>query len=98
MAFAPIDDAVAAIAAGEIVVVVDDHDRENEGDLIIAAEFATPDKIAFFLNHTSGVICIPMTGDRLDELDLPPMVVENTESNRTAFTISVDARDGTTTG
>jgi len=98
MAFADVDDAVAAIGRGEIVVVVDDHDRENEGDLIMAAEFATADKIAFFLAHTSGVICMPMIGERLDELELPPMVSENTESNRTAFTVSVDARTGTTTG
>jgi len=89
---------VAAFAAGEIVVVVDDASRENEGDLIIAAEAATADKIAFFLNHTSGVICMPMMGERLDQLDLPPMVLDNTESNRTAFTVSVDSRHGTTTG
>jgi 3,4-dihydroxy 2-butanone 4-phosphate synthase/GTP cyclohydrolase II len=98
MPFAKIEDAIAAIGEGEIVVVVDDADRENEGDLIMAAEFATPERIAFFLSHTSGVICVPMTGDRLDALDLPPMVSENTESNRTAFTVSVDCRHGTTTG
>jgi 3,4-dihydroxy 2-butanone 4-phosphate synthase / GTP cyclohydrolase II len=98
MPFADIEDAIAAIGAGEMVIVVDDADRENEGDLIMAAEYATPDKIAFFLNHTSGVICIPLTGDRLDALDLPPMVSENTESQRTAFTVSVDYRHGTTTG
>src|SRR5947207_15552312 len=98
MPFADIEDAIAAIGAGEMVIVVDDADRENEGDLVMAAEYATPDKIAFFLNHTSGVICIPLTGDRLDALDLPPMVSENTESQRTAFTVSVDARHGTTTG
>ncbi len=96
--FSTIPDAIAAFARGEIVVVVDDANRENEGDLIMAAEFATPDKIAFFLNHTSGVICAPLTGARLDALELPPMVVDNTESNRTAFTISVDARVGTSTG
>ena len=89
---------MAAMAAGEIVVVVDDASRENEGDLVVAAEFATPETIAFFLNHTSGVICMPMVGERLDELDLPPMVIDNTESNRTAFTVSVDGRHGTTTG
>jgi len=96
--FAAIPDAVAAFGRGEVVVVVDDHDRENEGDLIVAAEFATPERIAFFLAHTSGVICAPMTGERLDELALPPMVVDNTDTNRTAFTVSVDARHGTTTG
>jgi 3,4-dihydroxy 2-butanone 4-phosphate synthase / GTP cyclohydrolase II len=98
MPFADIEDAIAAIGAGEMVIVVDDADRENEGDLVMAAEYATPDKIAFFLNHTSGVICIPLKGDRLDALDLPPMVQENTESQRTAFTVSVDYRHGTTTG
>jgi 3,4-dihydroxy 2-butanone 4-phosphate synthase/GTP cyclohydrolase II len=96
--FAPIDEAVAAIAAGGVVVVVDDASRENEGDLIVAAEFASAETIAFFLNHTSGVVCMPMTGQRLDELELPPMVVDNTESNRTAFTVSVDGRHGVTTG
>src|SRR4051812_23678372 len=96
--FAPIEEAVAAMAAGQVVVVVDDASRENEGDLVVAAQFATPETIAFFLNHTSGVICMPMLGDRLDALDLPPMVIDNTEANRTAFTVSVDARVGTTTG
>ena len=98
MPFSTIQEAVTAFAAGEIVVVVDDASRENEGDLIVAAEFATAEKIAFFLSHTSGVICMPMTGERLDQLELPPMVVDNTESNRTAFTVSVDNRHGTTTG
>jgi len=96
--FAAIEDAVAAVARGEVVVVVDDEQRENEGDLIMAAEYATPEKIAFFVRHTSGVICMPMTGDRLDELQLPLMVTDNTESQRTAFTVSVDHRHGTTTG
>ncbi|MEY2437175.1 MAG: 3,4-dihydroxy 2-butanone 4-phosphate synthase / cyclohydrolase, partial [Acidimicrobiaceae bacterium] len=80
MAFAPIEDAVAAIGRGEIVVVVDDEDRENEGDLIMAAEFATPERIAFFVKHTSGLICAPITNQRADELDLPLMVPINTES------------------
>jgi len=78
--------------------VVDDEDRENEGDLIMAAEFATPETIAFFLHHTSGVICAPVTRERARELDLPLMVANNTESMRTAFTVSVDYRHGTTTG
>jgi 3,4-dihydroxy 2-butanone 4-phosphate synthase/GTP cyclohydrolase II len=98
MPFAKIEDAVAAIGRGEIVIVVDDEDRENEGDLIMAAEFATPDKIAFFLHHTSGVICAPVTRERARELDLPLMVTDNTESMRTAFTVSVDFRHGTSTG
>jgi 3,4-dihydroxy 2-butanone 4-phosphate synthase / GTP cyclohydrolase II len=82
----------------EIKDVVDDEDRENEGDLIMAAEFATPETIAFFLHHTSGVICAPVTRERARELDLPLMVANNTESMRTAFTVSVDYRHGTTTG
>jgi 3,4-dihydroxy 2-butanone 4-phosphate synthase/GTP cyclohydrolase II len=96
--FASIPDAVAAVGRGEIVVVVDDEDRENEGDLIMAAEAATAETIAFFVRHTSGVICAPLTGDRLDELDIPLMVRDNTESQRTAFTYSVDVRHGTSTG
>ena len=98
MPFAPIEEAIAAIGRGEILVVVDDEDRENEGDLVMAAEFATGEKIAFFLDHTSGVICAPLTAERADELDLPLMVAVNTESQRTAFTVSVDFRIGTTTG
>jgi 3,4-dihydroxy 2-butanone 4-phosphate synthase/GTP cyclohydrolase II len=98
MPFAKIEDAVAAIGRGEIVIVVDDEDRENEGDLIMAAEAATPEKVAFFLHHTSGVICAPVTRERARELDLQLMVVDNTESMRTAFTVSVDVRQGTTTG
>jgi 3,4-dihydroxy 2-butanone 4-phosphate synthase/GTP cyclohydrolase II len=93
-----VEKAIAAIGRGEMVVVVDDEDRENEGDLIMAAEYATPDAIAFFLQHTSGVICIPLEGDRLDHLELPLMVSTNTESQRTAFTVTVDYRHGTTTG
>jgi 3,4-dihydroxy 2-butanone 4-phosphate synthase / GTP cyclohydrolase II len=96
--FAPVEDAIAAIKRGEFVVVVDDADRENEGDLVMAAEAATPERIAFMVNHTSGLICVPMLGERLDELRLPLMVVENTDSHRTAFTVSVDAVMGTTTG
>ncbi|HEY3673725.1 MAG TPA: bifunctional 3,4-dihydroxy-2-butanone-4-phosphate synthase/GTP cyclohydrolase II [Acidimicrobiia bacterium] len=92
------ENAVAAVARGEIVIVVDDADRENEGDLIMAAEAMTPEKMAFMIRHTSGVICMPVEGARLDELRLPLMVADNTESQRTAFTVSVDARHGTTTG
>jgi 3,4-dihydroxy 2-butanone 4-phosphate synthase / GTP cyclohydrolase II len=98
MSFAPIEDAIAAIGRGEIVVVVDDEDRENEGDLIMAAEFATPEAIAFFLHHTSGFICVSITGERAHELELGAMVAENTESMRTAFLVSVDAIAGTSTG
>ncbi len=96
--FDTVEEAVEAIARGEIVVVVDDEDRENEGDLIMAAEHATAEKIAFFVRHTSGLICVPMTGERLDELDIPLMVSHNTEAQRTAFTYSVDFRHGTSTG
>lgn len=96
--FDPVEDAIAAIGRGEIVVVVDDEDRENEGDLIMAAEFATADKIAFFVNHTSGVICAPVLDERADELDLQLMVAHNTEALRTAFTVTIDYRHGTSTG
>ncbi|MBM36901.1 MAG: bifunctional 3,4-dihydroxy-2-butanone-4-phosphate synthase/GTP cyclohydrolase II [Actinomycetota bacterium] len=95
---AAVEDAIEAIGRGEIVVVVDDEDRENEGDLIMAAEHATPESIAFFVRYTSGVLCAPMTGERLDDLALPLMVTVNTEPMRTAYTITVDAAEGTTTG
>ena len=98
MPFTTIENAIDAIARGEAVVVVDDANRENEGDLIIAAEKTTPDTMAFMVRHTSGVICMPLEGDRLDELQLPMMVAENTTAYRTAFTVSVDAKRGTTTG
>ena len=95
---APIEDVVAAIARGEMVVMVDDEDRENEGDLIMAAQFATPEKLAFIIRHTSGVVCAPLTDERCDDLRLPLMVEQNTESQRTAFTDTVDLIDGTSTG
>jgi 3,4-dihydroxy 2-butanone 4-phosphate synthase/GTP cyclohydrolase II len=96
--FAPIEEVVAAIARGEMVVMVDDEDRENEGDLIMAAQHATAEKLAFIIRHTSGVICAPMTGARCDDLRLPLMVENNTESHRTAFTDSVDLVEGVSTG
>ena len=98
MKFAPIEEIIEAIGRGEMVIMVDDADRENEGDLIIAAEDATPDSVGFMLRYTSGIICLPIIGDRLDELELPMMVAKNTDIRRTAFTVSVDAADGTTTG
>ncbi len=98
MPFTEIENAIDAITRGELVIVVDDADRENEGDLIMAAEKVTPESIAFMIRHTSGVICQPLEGERCDELSLPLMVQNNTEMQRTAFTISVDARHGTTTG
>jgi len=96
--FAPIDQVIAAIARGEMVVLVDDEDRENEGDLIMAAEHVTPEKLAFIIRHTSGVVVAPLTGERCDDLRLQLMVDHNTESHRTAFTVSVDLLEGTSTG
>jgi 3,4-dihydroxy 2-butanone 4-phosphate synthase/GTP cyclohydrolase II len=98
VSLAPIEEAVAAVARGEMVVVIDDADRENEGDLIMAAEKVSPAAIAFMVRHTSGVICAPLTGERLDALEIGLMVPANTESHRTAFTVTVDACLGTTTG
>ena len=94
----PIEDIVADVKAGRIVILLDDEDRENEGDLIMAAEKVTPEAIAFFVRHTSGIICMPMTRERLEQLRLPQMVPDNTEAHRTAFTVSVDYKHGTTTG
>ena len=96
----PVEEAIAAIAAGGIVVVADDEDRENEGDLIMAADAATDASIAFFVRYTSGVICVSLDGDRCADLRLPLMVppMANNESQGTAFTVTVDLRSGTTTG
>jgi len=96
--FASVPEAIDEIRQGRMVIVVDDADRENEGDLIMAAERVTPEAIAFIVRHTSGVICMPVVGERLDELEIPLMVAANTDSRRTAFTVSVDARAGVTTG
>jgi 3,4-dihydroxy 2-butanone 4-phosphate synthase / GTP cyclohydrolase II len=93
-----VEQAVADIAAGRPVVVVDDANRENEGDIIAAASKMTPDLMAFMIRYTSGVICVPLPGAVLDRLQLPLMTPANSERMRTAFTISVDARDGVTTG
>ncbi len=98
MAFSEVQEAIDSIGRLGMAVVVDDEDRENEGDLVMAAEAATPENIAFFLAHTSGVICVPLLPERADALDLPLMVTANTEAQRTAFTVSVDFRHGTTTG
>jgi 3,4-dihydroxy 2-butanone 4-phosphate synthase/GTP cyclohydrolase II len=94
----PIEDVIAAMARGEIVVIVDDEDRENEGDFIMAAEFATPEKLAFIVRYSTGVVCCPLTDERCDDLRLPLMVEQNTESQRTAFTDTVDLIEGTSTG
>jgi 3,4-dihydroxy 2-butanone 4-phosphate synthase/GTP cyclohydrolase II len=91
-------EAVADIKAGKMVIVVDDEDRENEGDLVMAACKATPGAINFMARHGRGLICLPMLGPDLDRLKIPDMVVENTTSYGTAFTVSVDAKKGTTTG
>lgn len=94
----PIDKALLTLKKGEFIIVVDDEDRENEGDLILAAEKATPQALAFMIRYTTGIICLSMLGERLDELHLPQMVMNNTDYKQTAFTISVDSRDNTTTG
>lgn len=96
--FDTIEEALEEIRAGRMVVVADDADRENEGDLIMAAEKVTPEAIGFIVRHTSGLICVPMEGERLRALQLPLMVGDLTDPQRTAFTVSVDARRDTTTG
>ena len=96
--FASIEQAISAFRQGEFLVVVDDAERENEGDLIIAAQHATPARVGFMVRHTSGLICLPALGERLDELMIPMMVANNTDARRTAFTVSVDYGPGTTTG
>lgn len=93
-----ISDAIEDIRLGRIVVVVDDEDRENEGDLIMAAEKVTPEAINFLASEGRGLICMPLSGDIADQLDLPPMTTKNTENTRCNFTISIDAKTGTTTG
>ena len=98
MSRAVIEEAITAIARGEMIVVLDDDDRENEGDLILGADHVTAEKLAFFVRYTSGLICAAITDERADELDLPLMVKTNTESQATAFTVTVDAKCGTTTG
>ncbi|MGH6923397.1 MAG: 3,4-dihydroxy-2-butanone-4-phosphate synthase [Propylenella sp.] len=98
MSLNSVPEAIAAIAAGEMVVVVDDDDRENEGDLILAASKAMPEQIAFMIRHTSGIICAPMTEELAARLQLSPMVETNRDPMRTAFTVSVDYREGLTTG
>ncbi|EIC31543.1 MULTISPECIES: bifunctional 3,4-dihydroxy-2-butanone-4-phosphate synthase/GTP cyclohydrolase II [Methylomicrobium] len=90
--------ALKAIRNGEFVVVADDADRENEGDLIIAAEKITPERMAFLIRHSSGVVCVSLPGERIDALHLQPMVANNTDAHGTAFTVSVDLNKGTSTG
>jgi 3,4-dihydroxy 2-butanone 4-phosphate synthase / GTP cyclohydrolase II len=96
--FDSVEETLEEIRKGNMVIVTDDANRENEGDLILAAEKATPEKISFMIRYTSGVICVPMEGVDLDRLELPLMTVQNTESMRTAYTVSVDAKEGVSTG
>ena len=96
--FARIEDAIAAYRRGEMIIVVDDEDRENEGDLTLAAEKVTPEAINFMARYGRGLICLALTGERLDALDLPLMVSHNTAHFGTAFTVSIEARGRTTTG
>src|SRR3981081_1516838 len=96
--FSTVDEAVAEIAAGRMIIVVDDEDRENEGDLTLAAEACTPEMVAFLRKYASGVICVPMTSERLEQLELPQMVQRNEARLGTAFSVTVDAREGITTG
>ena len=98
MKFDRIEDALALMAQGSMVVVVDDEDRENEGDLILAAEHATPERVGFMVRYSSGVICAALPAEQLDRLNLPFMVARNTESMATAYTVTTDYRHGTTTG
>lgn len=96
MSFNTIEEAIESIKNGEMVIVIDDEDRENEGDLVMAAEFATPENINFMIKEARGLVCVPMTIDRLNHLELGPMVMNNTDVNQTAFTISVDHKNTTT--
>ena len=98
MSFAPIEEAVEDVRRGKVVIVVDDEDRENEGDLVVAAEKITPEHVSFMVRYCSGIICVPMQAERLEELNLPLMAPDNSDPMGTAFTVSVDARKGTTTG
>ena len=93
-----VEQAIDEIGKGRMVIVVDDEDRENEGDLVMAAEKVTPEAINFIVRHSSGIVCVPLTAERLEELRVPMMVRENTARLSTAFTVSVDALEGTTTG
>jgi 3,4-dihydroxy 2-butanone 4-phosphate synthase/GTP cyclohydrolase II len=95
---ASVEEAVKTVKAGKLIIIVDDEDRENEGDLMVAAEKVTPDIINFMAKHGRGLICLSLTRDRARQLELPPMVMDNTAQFQTAFTISIDAKEGTTTG
>lgn len=94
----PVEDALAALRAGRAVIVVDDQDRENEGDFVLAAELATPELLALVIRHSSGMLCVPMEGADLDRLQIPMMTARNTDPMRTAYTVTVDAAAGVSTG
>ena len=94
--FNTIEEAIADIATGKMIVVVDDEDRENEGDLLMAAEKVTPEAINFMARHGRGLICMPIARERLDQLNILSMVEKNTDSHQTAFTVSIDAMETTT--
>src|SRR5690349_7665657 len=96
--FAPIDQAIKAIRAGEMIIVVDDEDRENEGDLTMAASKVTPEAVNFMVKHGRGLLCLAMTPERLDELEIPLEVSDNSSARETAFCVSIDAKAGTSTG
>src|SRR3712207_221902 len=97
-AFATVEEAIEDVRQGKFVIVLDDEDRENEGDLTIAAQFATPEAINFMATHARGLICLCLTADRCDDLELEPMSSRNETPFATAFTVSIEARDGVTTG
>lgn len=98
MKTATIETALEDLRQGKMIILVDDEDRENEGDLVLAAEFVTPETINFMAREGRGLICLTLTEERADQLDLPPMVADNTASFGTAFTVSIEARHGVTTG
>lgn len=96
--FAPVEEAIEAYKNGEFLVVMDDEDRENEGDLIIAAEKITQEKMAFLVRHSSGYVCVPLSTEKADQLDLQPMLKDRTDRHGTAYTVTCDYAHGTTTG
>ncbi|CCG24779.1 Rib3 3,4-Dihydroxy-2-butanone 4-phosphate synthase [Candida orthopsilosis Co 90-125] len=96
--FTPIEDALAAFKKGEFLVVMDDEDRENEGDLIMSAELITQEQMAFLVRHSSGYVCVPLSTERADKLDLRPMIQHQTDRHGTAYTVTCDYAEGTTTG
>ena len=96
--FCTVEEAIEDLKAGRMIVVLDDEDRENEGDVVCAAQFITPEIVNFMATHARGLICLPMSGERLDELEIPDMVQHNTASRGTAFCVSIEARRDVTTG